>query len=118
MGRSVLPRRKEENRDRSHRAPGSILAVVYVPYALFCFLLFMASETALTQTDPLRIAGGYLVAYAGLFTALTAHLCLFLSARLYRNGKQSAGCVVKFLPVITMVSAFLIALVLELLAHT
>ena len=90
--------------------------MVYVPYAIICFLLLMASETALTETDPLIIAAGYIVAYAGLFTALTAHLCLFLASKLYSRGKRAASYVVRFLPVITMSIAFTVSLVLELLA--
>ena len=105
-----------ESGDWLHTILNRILAFVYVPYAIICFLLLMASETALTESDPLIIAGGYIIAYAGLFTALTAHLCLFLSARLYGSGKKSASYLVRFLPVIIMVAAFLVSLCLELLA--
>lgn len=105
-----------ERSDRLHTILNRILTVVYIPYAVICFLLLMASETALTQTDPLMIAGGYIVAYAGLFTALTAHLCVFISAKLYRRGKRSASYVVRFIPVITMIIAFTVSLSLELLA--
>lgn len=103
--------------DGFHRGLNYILAVVYIPYGLICFMMLMATDMVLSETHPLMIVSGYLVGYTGFLTALTAHLCLFLSSRLYSGGKRTASYVVRFIPVITMVIVIPIAMVLELLAR-
>ena len=100
-----------------HRVLNYILAVVYIPYGLICFMMLISTDIVLSETHPLVIASSYLVGYAGFFTAVTAHLCLFLSSRLYNNGRKTASYVVRFLPVITMVIVIPIGMGLELLAR-
>lgn len=99
-----------------HIITTSLLAVFYIPYAVFCFLCLMVSEVALVATNDLIIAGAYIIAYTGLFTALTAHIFLVISFILYSKGHRKKSYLIRFLPVINMLAAFFIDLILETIA--
>lgn len=45
----------------------TFLTILYAPMCLIAFLMHMATEAALNFTDPVRIALGYFVGYAGPF---------------------------------------------------
>lgn len=90
-----------------------ILAIVYLPLAFMGFMLLMATEISMVETNPLIIASGYVIGYAGLFTAVTAHVCVFISVMLYNAKKRLTSYIVRFIPILTMVLAFLISWTLE-----
>ena len=99
-----------------HIISTSFLAVFYIPYAFFCFLCLMATEVALVETNALIIAGGYIIAYTGLFTALTAHIFLVISFIIYSKGHKKKSYLIRFLPIINMLAAVFIGLILETIA--
>lgn len=107
----------EQNKGKLfHIISTSLLAVFYIPYAFFCFICLMATEVALVETNALIIAGGYIIAYTGLFTALTAHIFLIISILLYSKGHKKKSYLIRFLPIINMLAAFFISFILEMIA--
>ena len=101
---------------RTHRIINTILAILYFPLSIFGFLMGMATEGAIGETNRLVIASCYVLACPGMLTPLTAYGGLFLSHRLFENGHIKASHFARFLALIVMAAAFLLAFLLDWLS--
>ena len=101
---------------RFHRVLNIILAVLYIPYAFLCSLAGLVQDGLVNETNLFPLVSGQIVCWCGILTALTTHLCLYLSDRLYKSGKIVTSYIVRFLPLINMTAAFLIFALAEALA--
>lgn len=85
-----------------------ILTFLYIPWALICSLAGLVQDGLVNETNIFLLISGQIVTWSGLIVAFTSHYCLFLSNKAYDQGKKGASYVIRFLPVIIMVAAFLI----------
>lgn len=98
----------QKKRDLFHRVLNIVLAVLYIPWVLVCSLAGLVQDGLVNETNVFLLASGQIVTWSGLLVAFTSHYCLYLSNKMYAKGKTCASYVVRFLPVIIMVIAFLI----------
>ena len=95
-----------------------ILAVLYIPWTLICSLAGLVQDGLVNETNKILLISGQIVTWSGLIVAFTSHYCLFLSNKAHAQGKKGASYVIRFLPVIIMVAAFLIFALAWELANT
>ena len=91
---------------RTHRNLNTILAILYVPISLFGFLMGMAIDAAMDETNWLVIAGCYSMAYLGMLSPFAAYGGLLLSRRLYDKGCIAASHFARFLGLIFIAAGF------------
>ena len=97
--------------DRSallHRALNIILSILYIPWAFMCSLAGLVQDGLVNETNVFLLISGQIVTWSGIVVALTSHYCLYLSDKAYSKGRKCDSYVIRFLPIIVMVAAFLI----------
>ncbi len=89
-----------------------VLAVLYVPLALFSFLLFMVSEITIGAADQTYVLLVMIFCWISLAVPLLCAVCLICSAILRRREKVIAALSVQLLPlavfVLNLVYLFLV----------
>ena len=94
--------------DRFHRVLNITLSILYIPWALICSLAGLVQDGLVNETNVFLLISGQIVTWSGLIVAFSSHYFLYLSNKLYAKGKMGPSYVIRFLPIIIMVSAFLI----------
>lgn len=91
----------------------TVLAVLYLPFAFFCFLSGMAIEGVMTQTAPAALFAAYAVGWSGPLVAFLAYPCLILAIWLRRKGKARAARWLRFAPLMTMAAVWGVCALVE-----
>ena len=91
---------------RTHRKLNIFLAILYMPLSLFGFMLVMATEEAIGETNRLIIAACYSLAHLGTLTPIAAWGGLILSHRLFDKERIVASHFARFLGLIFIAVAF------------
>ena len=102
---------------RTHRTINIVLAVLYWPISLFGFLLGMATEGTIGETNRLIIASCYTLAHLGMLTPLAAYVGLLFSHKLFEKGSVRASHFARFLGLIVLASAILLGGLLDRLGR-
>ena len=102
---------------RTHRILNIILALLYTPFCLIAFLMGMATEGTIGETNPLIIASCYTLAHCGMLTSVTAHAGLFVSDIFYKKGNIRISHIARFWGPILFGCGFLSAFLLDWLAR-
>lgn len=93
-----------------------VMAVLYIPLSLFCFLMGMATEAVTPDTHFLLVVGYHLLAWGGMLISVTVHPCLLVSQYFFSKKNQPVtGRIIRFLPLIAAALLLLIVLGLEAL---
>jgi len=101
---------------RTHHILNIVLAILYIPISFFGFLLGMATEGTIGETNPLIIASCYTVAIPGMLTPITAYGGLLLSHRLFDKGRIRESHYARFLGLIILVTACILCVLLDWLS--
>lgn len=107
----------KQKSDAFHRILNIILAIFYLPFSFVCILFYMATEVVFRENNQLVILVYNVVAHVGIFMPVFAYAMLYLSHRLYNAGRNNASYVVRFLPIIVMLIAIVLAVVVESLVN-
>ena len=91
---------------RTHRKLNIVLAILYMPISLFGFVLGMATEEAIGETNRLIIAACYSLAHLGMLSPIAVWGGLILSYRLFDKGHIVASHFARFLGLIFIAVAF------------
>ena len=102
---------------RTHRILNIVLAILYLPISVFGFMMGMATEGTVGETNRLITASFYTLAYSGTLTSVTAYVGLFLSHRLFEKGKIRASHFARFGGLILLSCGFLLAFLLDWLGR-
>ena len=98
---------------RTHQKLNMILAILYMPISLFGFVLGMATEEAIGETNRLIIAACYSLVHLGMLTPITAYSGLLLSHRLFDKGRIRESHYARFLGLIIFVTACILCVLLD-----
>ena len=95
-----------------------VMAVLYIPLSLFCFLMGMATEAVYPDMSVFLIVEAYILAWGGMLIGALAHPCLILSQYYFsKKENPTAGRIFRFLPLIAVAGLVLLSLGLEALAN-
>ena len=102
--------------NRAHWILNAILALLYIPLSFFGFLMGMATVGTIGETNKLIIASYHTFACLGQLSPLVSYAGLFLSHVLFKKEHIRASHFARFLGLIFLATAFLLALALEWIA--
>ena len=102
---------------RTHRFLNIILAFLYMPLSVFGFLLGMATEGTIGESNLLVIVSCYVLAWSGMLTPLVSYGGLFISRRMFEIGQIRNSLFARFAGLIFVTTYFLLSILLEWLSQ-